>query len=161
MAVAEMYIVSVLETLNPVFGWRENVSISRVFMPKRLISLGFVFIFCAFRSSMISSTFSPLLPHPELAVTHRCLAYTVVLSPSVWFQLSGLAMISSPLNYLLSPLTSIAQFAFAFISLLCNFFITLSFYISCSVALLHSYLFLCWWSFSLKSSQCRSSCKCK
>lgn len=105
MAVAEMYIVSVLETLNPVFGWRENVSISRVFMPKRLISLGFVFIFCAFRSS---STFSPVLPHPELAVTHRCLAYTVVLSPSVWFQLSGLAIISSPLNYLLSPLTSIA-----------------------------------------------------
>lgn len=31
-----MYIVSVLETLNPVFGWRENVSISRVFMPNSL-----------------------------------------------------------------------------------------------------------------------------
>lgn len=53
------------------------------FMPKGLISFGFVFVFYAFRSSIFSSTFSPVLPHAELAVTHRCLAYTIVLSPSV------------------------------------------------------------------------------
>lgn len=89
-------------------------------MPKRLVSsvFIFVFIFYALRSSLFSSPFNRALPDPELAVTLWCLAYNIVLTPSVLFQVFGLFIISSPFNYLLTHLPSTILFLFAFISLL-------------------------------------------
>lgn len=89
-------------------------------MPRRLVSsvFIFVFIFCALRSSLISLPFHPAFPDPELAVTLRRLAYTIVLAPSVLFQVFGLFIVSSPFNYLLTHLPSTILFLFAFISLL-------------------------------------------
>lgn len=96
-------------------------------MPKRLVSsvfifvFLFVFIFYTLRSSLIGSPLNPAFTDPELAVTVRCLAYIVVLTPSVLFQVFGLFIISSPFNYLLTHLHSTILFLLAFISLLCVF----------------------------------------
>lgn len=92
-------------------------------MPKRLVSSVFIFVFTfyALRSSLISPPFNPSFPDPELAVTLRCLAYTIVLTPSVLFQVFGLFINSSPFNYLLTYLLSTILLLFAFISLLCIF----------------------------------------
>lgn len=45
VGMAEVYIVSVLETLNPVSGWRENVSIWGIFYAKKTYFLWFYFYF--------------------------------------------------------------------------------------------------------------------
>lgn len=67
-------------------------------MPRRLVSSVFVFIFVfrGLRSSLIGSPSNPAFPHPELAVTWWCLAYTIALAPSVRFQVFGLVTITPP-----------------------------------------------------------------
>lgn len=58
-------------------------------MPNRFVPSVFIFvlIFCDLRSSLVGSPFNPAFPDPELAVTLRCLADPVVLTPSVLFQI--------------------------------------------------------------------------
>lgn len=102
-----------------------------VLLPRRLVSSVFIFVlvFYAFRSSLISSPFSPAFPDLELAVILRCLAYIIFLTPSVLFQGFGLFVISSPFNCLLTHLPSTILFLCAFISLFLKF-LTLS----CSIS---------------------------
>lgn len=102
-----------------------------VLLPRRLVSSVFIFvlIFYAFRSSLISSPFSPAFPDLELAVILRCLAYIIFLTPSVLFQGFDLFVISSPFNCLLTHLPSTILFLCAFISLFLKF-LTLS----CSIS---------------------------
>lgn len=151
----------------PYLGGESMVPSGGGFVPRRLVSSAFVFVFCALRSSLIGSPSNPAFPHPELAVARRCLAYTIALAPSVRFQVFGLVTISPPFNY---PLTHLHLYHFVSI---CFYFFTL--YVSSSLspspswksevkcksssASLHSQRLLCWWLFSLKSSQCFSSRK--
>lgn len=90
-------------------------------LPRRLVSSVFIFvlIFCAFRSSLISSPFNPAFPDLELAAILQCLAYIIFLTPSVPFQGFGLFIIQSPFNCLLTHVPS--TILFVFISLFLTF----------------------------------------